>query len=150
VPRFIALRGEEHRLVADNYQNLATAIARQGRLDEALPLHRKAYEVYKASNWEHFRTDIPLLSIAYIELQLEHAAAAEAAAMTALNTFRDALPGTYLEGVALCLAGLSKERQGDLITGTPMVEASHPLILQVDLTESPYPALCRVPAVNAQ
>ena len=150
VPRFIALRGEEHRLVADNYQNLATAIARQGRLDEALPLHRKAYDVYKASNWEHFRTDIPLLSIAYIELQLENAAAAEAAAITALNTFRDELPGTYLEGVALCLAGLSKERQGDLITGTPMVEASHALILQVDLTGTPYPELCRVPAVNAQ
>jgi serine/threonine-protein kinase len=146
VDRFIVLRGENHKLVADNYQNLAGAISRQGRFDEALPLHRKAYEVYLASGWDHYRTVYPLLSIAYIEIESGDAAAAESAAMTALERFREAVPGSYLEGVAQCLVGLAREQQGDVATGGKLLRQSHPLMQQVDLSGTPYPALCRLPA----
>ena len=144
--RLIESRGENHRLVADNYQNLASAIARQGRFDEALPLHRKAYEIYdKVLDEDHYIAVFPLLSIAYIELERENPAAAESAARTALETFQAAVPGSYLEGVATCLVGLARERQGDTATGSAMVEASHALITQRNLAGSPYPKLCRLP-----
>ena len=147
IDRLIALHGERHRSVADNYQNLATAIHRQGRFDEALPLHRKAYEIYSAVlEDDHYIVAFPLLSIAYIQLQRDDAAAAEEAATKALETFRAAVPGTYLEGVALCLTGLARERRGDT-EGTRMVEASHDLIrLHPNLLSTPYLKLCRMPA----
>ena len=148
IDRLVAARGENHRLVADNYQNLATAIARQGRLEEALPLHRKAYETYQAAGWDHFRTVFPLLSIAYIELQRKNADAALEAATTALDRFRIAVPGTFLEGIAMCLAGLAKEQEGNVVAGSAMVEASHPLIAEYDFGDSPYPKLCRVPGAD--
>ena len=146
VDRLIALHGEDHRSVADNYQNLASAIARQGRFAEALPLHRRAYEIYNSVLEEdHYIVAFPLLSIAYIELQRNDAAAAEEAAAKALDTFRATLPGTYLEGVALCLTGLARERRGDS-QGTAMVLASHELIgQQINLQGSPYLKLCRMP-----
>jgi len=142
----IESRGENHRLVADNYQNLASAILRQGRYDEALPLHRKAYEIYdKVLDEDHYIAVFPLLSIAYIELQRDNAVAAESAARTALETFKAAVPGSYLEGVAMCFVGVARERQGDLATGSAMVEASHALIDERNLAGSPYAKLCRLP-----
>ncbi|MDP1086439.1 tetratricopeptide repeat protein, partial [Klebsiella pneumoniae] len=38
--------GRNHRTVAGQYQNLGTVIGRQGRLAEALPHHRQAYEIF--------------------------------------------------------------------------------------------------------
>ena len=144
--RLIESRGENHRLVADNYQNLASAILRQGRYDEALPLHRKAYEIYdKVLDEDHYIAVFPLLSIAYIELQRDNPAAAESAARTALETFKAAVPGTYLEGVATCFVGVALEHQGDTATGSAMVEASHALLKQQNLAGSPYGKLCRLP-----
>lgn len=145
VERLTKSRGENHRLVADNYQNLASAIYRQGRLEEALPMHRKAYEIYSmVLDQDHYISMYPLLSIAYIELQRDNAMEAEAAAAIALENFRTTVPGSFLEGVATCLVGLAKEKQGKIEEGTAMVEASHPMLDPQALAGSPYTELCRV------
>ncbi len=146
VERLTKSRGENHRLVADNYQNLASAIYRQGRLEEALPMHRKAYEIYsKVLDKDHYIGMYPLLSIAYIELQRDNAMEAESVAVTALSKFRSTVPGSFLEGVATCLVGVAKEKRGELEEGSAMVEASHPMIDPRALAGSPYIELCRVP-----
>ena len=148
IDRLSQLPGEFDKLLADNYQNLGSAIGRQGRLDDALPLHLKARELYRSVFDEHYYVGVfPLLSIAYIHLRQGNGAAAESAAAEALETFRVSVPDTYLEGVAQCLVGLGKEQRGDLIDGAAMVEASHELMLPipVNLAASPYPKLCRVP-----
>lgn len=144
IERYSELRGENHRLVADSYQNLASTISAQGRVDDALALHRKAYDIYQASGWDHYRVVYPLLSIARIEIERNKAAEAESAAATALQTLREAVPGSYLEGVALCLVGLAKEQQGGVDEGAAMVAASHDLIGETNLAGTPYPALCRL------
>jgi len=144
--RLEASVGENHRLVADNYQNLASALYRQGRYDEALPLHRKAYEIYgQVLEDDHYIGVFPLLSIAYIELQQQHPAEAEAAADTALQRFRAVVPDSFLEGVATCLVGVAKERQGATVEGAAMVEASHAMLDPSNLEGSPYLELCRYP-----
>jgi serine/threonine-protein kinase len=145
IESYTRLRGADHHLVANSYQNLATMITRQGRVDEALPLHWKAYEVYQASGWDHYRIVYPLLSIAAIEIQRRNAAEAESAATEALQAFRAAVPGSYLEGVALCLVGLAREQQGKVAEGAAMVAASHELIGPDNLIGSRYRPLCRLP-----
>jgi len=150
--RLLESGGEMDRLVADNYQNLGGAIHRQGRFDEALPLHWKAREIYEAVlDKDHYLSAFPLLSIAYIQLQLGNGAAAEAAATIALDTFRVSMPDTYLEGVATCLVGLGKEQSGYIAEGAAMVQASHALMVPTpqNLASSPYPSLCRVPGSDA-
>jgi len=133
-------------LVADNYQNLASAIYRQGRYDEALPLHRKAYEIYsRVLKDDHYVGVFPLLSIAYIELQQRHPAEAEDAAQTALQRFRAVVPGSFLDGVATCLVGLAREEQGAIAEGAAMVEASHAMLDPANLEGTPYIELCRYP-----
>jgi hypothetical protein len=67
--------------VADAYQNLATTITYQGRYDESIPLHRKAYEVYKAELDGHYIVAFPLLSIASIEVDRGNADVAQGSAM---------------------------------------------------------------------
>ena len=146
VERLIDQHGEQHRSVADNYQNLATTITYQGRFDESLPLHRKAHEIYKnVLEDDHYIVAFPLLSIASIEIERNNSSEAEPAAREALQQFQATVPGTYLEGVALCLVGLSLEQQGGVAAGSAMVEASHELILKRDVLVPKYQKLCRVP-----
>jgi tetratricopeptide (TPR) repeat protein len=137
--------GEQHRTVADNYQNLATTITYQGRYDESLPLHRKAYEIYKSAlDTDHYIIAFPLLSIASIELERHNAKEAYAAADEALQRFRATVPDTYLEGVALCLLGLSLELEGQTERGSALVEQSHALILKREALVPRYTELCRI------
>lgn len=137
--------GGDSRDVADSYQNLARAIASQGRYDEALPLHREAYRVYRnVLNEDNYMIAFPLLSIAYSELERGDAAAAETAAREALQRFQATVAGTFLEGVARCLVGLSLERQGHEADGRELVESSHAL-LRTGSVPDPYPSLCRLP-----
>ncbi len=151
VDRLIATRGENNRSVADNYQNLATSITRQGRYDESVPLHRKAYELYKAVlEDDHYIIAFPLLSIASVEIERGNAIEAETAAREALQRLQATLPESYVEGVARCLVGLSLEQQGNLAEGTPMVEASHAFILKRDVLVPTYQKLCRVPDRGAE
>ena len=146
VDRLIATRGENNRSVADNYQNLATTITRQGRYDESIPLHRKAYELYKAVlEDDHYIIAFPLLSIANVELERKNAVEAEAASREALQRLQAKLPDSYVEGVARCLVGLSLELRGDVEEGSAMVESSHALILKRDVLVPTYQKLCRVP-----
>ncbi len=144
--RLVDLYGEDHRSVGDNYQNLATTLTRRGRFDESVPLHRKAYEVYKAVlEPDHYIIAFPLLSIGFADLELGNAEEAEAASREALQRLQATLPDSYVEGVARCLVGISLEQQGNVAEGTAMVESSHALIMQRDVLVPTYQKLCRVP-----
>jgi tetratricopeptide (TPR) repeat protein len=143
--RRIAKNGPSHRSVGDSYQNLAGVITKQGRYDESVPLHRKAYDIYKSVlNDDNYMIAFPLLSISYAELQRARGAAAETAAREALSRFEASVPGTFLEGVARCLVGLSLEQQGSVEEGSALVDASHDLMKTGSIPD-PYPALCRMP-----
>ena len=141
----IEVNGEHHRNVADVYQNLGTTITHQGRFDESIPMHRKAYEIYKAELEDHYLVAFPLLSIASIEVELGNADAAYATASEALQRLEKTLPDTHVEGVAMCLLGLAMEQQGDVAGGAALVEQSHALILQREVLVPKYVRLCRVP-----
>jgi len=86
----------------------------------------------------------PLLSIAKVELERGNAKAAEIASREALTRFNSTASGTFLEGVARCLIGLSLEQQGRVDEGGVMVESSHPLMATGNIPD-PYPELCRLP-----
>jgi hypothetical protein len=132
-------------VVADSLQNLGSVVGRQNRYEEALPLHRQAYDIYRTVlNDDNYLIGYPLLSIAYAELQREHGVQAETSAREALRLFQVAVPDTYLEGVARCLVGLSLEQQGRIAEGDALVEASHPLMMTGTVPD-PYPELCRIP-----
>lgn len=142
--RQIAQNGLLHRVVADSYQNLAGTMTKQGRYNESIPLHRKAYEVYKSVlNGDHYIIAFPLLSIAFAELQRGHGPEAELAAREALSRFEATVPGSFLEGVAQCLVGLSLEQQGQINEGNALVIASHELMKKGSVPD-PYPELCRL------
>ncbi|MDJ0911728.1 MAG: serine/threonine-protein kinase [Woeseiaceae bacterium] len=142
--RWIRIHGENSRAVADTYQNLASAVSMLGRYEEALPLHRRAYEIYRhVLNDDNYMIAFPLLSMANASLQIDDAATAEAASREALERFQATVPGTFLEGVAQCLVGLSLEAKGDVDTGTQIVLDSHELIL-LGRVPDPYPTLCRL------
>lgn len=142
--RQIAKNGLLHRTVGDTYQNLAGAITYQGRYDESLPLHRKAYDVYKnIFDDKHYIIAFPLLSITYAELQQGNGPAAETSAREALSRFEATVPDSFLEGVARCLVGLSLEEQGRIEEGNELVTASHE-IMTIESLPDPYPELCRM------
>lgn len=144
--RQIAKRGPVHRAVADSYQNLASAITQLGRYEESVPLHRKAYTTYReVLNDDNYIIAFPLLSIAYAELQRNESAGAEAAAREALGRFEATVGGSYLEGVARCLLGLSLEQQSRVEEGGALVASAHELMRRGSVPE-PYPSLCRLPA----
>ena len=143
--RNIAKHGPVHQAVADSYQNLAAAINGQGRYDESIPLHRNAYEIYKAIfNDKHYMIAFPLMSIAKVELGRGNGSDAEVVSREALKRLEAIVPGTFLEGVARCLVGLSLEQQGSVAEGAALVESSHALMASGNIPD-PYPALCRVP-----
>lgn len=143
--RNIAKHGPVHRAVADSYQNLAAAVHDQGRLQEAIPLHRSAYEIYKEIfNDKHYIIAFPLMSMAKVEIALGEGLAAESIAREALERLQVTAPGTFLEGVALCLVGLSLEEQGQIDEGSALIESAHPMMETGNIPD-PYPALCRLP-----
>ena len=65
--------GPEHSVVAGHYQNLGSVLGRQQRFTEAIPLHRRAYEIFSDTLPDHYMTAYPLISIAYAELQVPDA-----------------------------------------------------------------------------
>jgi len=143
--RNIAKHGPVHRAVADSYQNLAATINEQGRFDESIPYHRRAYDIYREIfNDKHYMIAFPLMSIAKVELERGNGAAAETASREAMTRLEAAAPGTFLEGVARCLVGLSLEEQGNKEEGTALVESSHTMMATGNIPD-PYPALCRLP-----
>jgi len=147
--RKIAKYGEQHSAVADSYQNLGSALTHQGRYEESLPMHRKAYETFKAVlNDDNYVIAIPLLSIAYVQLQRGALSPAEAAAREALDRLQAAAAVPHLQGVAQCLVGIALERSGRTDEGAALVAESHALIGSANLPE-PYPRLCRISATSA-
>jgi len=144
VERQIGKYGTSHRSLANSYQNLGGALTKLGRYDESIPLHRQAYEIYKSVlSDDNYIIAFPLLSISYAELQQQNPVPAKDAATEALQRFEATVPGTFLEGVARCLIGLSLEQQGQVERGSAMVLGSHEL-MQTGSIPDPYPALCRL------
>jgi serine/threonine-protein kinase len=143
--RKLALHGPAHRAVGDSYQNLAAALTHQGRYDESLPLHRQAYEVFRqVLNDDNYVISVPLLSIAYVQLQRGEPLAAEEAAREALVRLQAVTAAPQFQGVARCLVGVALESQGRVAEGAALVSESHALMVGASLPE-PYPALCRLP-----
>jgi eukaryotic-like serine/threonine-protein kinase len=144
--RKLAKHGAEHREVAESYQNLASALTHQGRYDESIPLHWRAHDIFKAVlNADNYVIAVPLLSVAYAELQRDDLAAAEAVARAALERLESAAARTYLAGVARCLVGLTLERRGQTSEGGRLVEAARAELAGASLPD-PYPTLCRLQA----
>lgn len=135
--------GPGHSQAAGYYQNLGAVIGRQGRFAEALPLHRRAYEIFSDTLPDHYMTAYPLISIAYAELQVPDPAAAERAARAALRLLGTSAANVYAIGVAKCLAGLSLELQGFIDEGALLLGES-----RADLAELPvdpvYRTACRL------
>ena len=150
VRRNVAKHGAAHRAVADSYQNLAGALTHQARYDESLPLHQQAYDLFRqVLNDDNYVIAIPLLSIAYVQLQRGEAAAAEAAAREAMLRLQPGPAANHLQGVARCLLGLSLERQGHTKDGAALIAESHQLMTGASIPD-PYPTLCRLPAARTR
>lgn len=142
--RQLAKNGRLSRGVADTYQNLAGSITGQKRYDESIPLHREAYEIYKEVAGDgNYIVAFPLLTIAYAELMRENPEVAEASAWEALERLKATIPGTFVEGVAQCLVGLSLEQQGRVAEGSDMVDSAKPLMATGSIPD-PYPEICRL------
>ena len=128
---------------ANSYQNLGVAVARLGRAEEALDLHQRAYDIYmQLYGASHYRTALPLLSSASIELGQSRGDLAEGSASEALVLLETSLPNSYLVGVAQCLVGLARHQQGDE-SGLALVASARPLMRQGNVPEV-YEALCGI------
>ncbi|MEM9181713.1 MAG: serine/threonine-protein kinase [Pseudomonadota bacterium] len=115
--RQLEVHGEDHLELAGVHQNLATAISRQDRFDEALPLHQRAYELYRRYlNDNHYNIALPLLSMSYGRLHRDQPDVALAYAREARERLSRALPGSVVEGIALCLEARSLEALGQSYT----------------------------------
>lgn len=141
--------GPEHPAVAGQAQNLATVIGRQGRYDEAIGMHRQAFDIFDAVLADHFVSAYPLISLAYAELQLGDFALAEQTARQAFELLRSTAPDTYPVAVAQCLIGLALEGQGLRSDGEAMVRKSHKLLANRTVPDFHREA-CRVPAPPEQ
>ncbi len=135
--------GPEHRLVAGHSQNLGTVIGRQGRFVEALPLHRRAYEIFSETLPEHYMTAYPLISIAFAELQVPNPAAAERAAREALKLLGTSATNIYAIGISKCLAGLALELQGFAEEGATLLGESSVALAELHV-DPVYRTACRL------
>ncbi len=137
--------GEQHRAVADGYQNLATAVTRAGRYRESIPMHQQAYEIYRAVlPGDHAVIAYPMLSRAYAEIRLADYAAAEASARTALGILERSAERPFVVGVAQCLVALSLQGQGQVRAGDELLAAAHERLVGSGVSPT-YRELCRVP-----
>ncbi|MDJ0654952.1 MAG: serine/threonine-protein kinase [Xanthomonadales bacterium] len=127
--RTIALHGEVHEGVARSYQNLATAMTRQRRFDEAIPLHWKAQDLYKTLHGDdHYYVAFPLLSIAYGEFHRQRPHAAESAAEEAVRILRlSNLAGSSIEGIGVCLLARARQSAGN-DTAEALMDSAHALM----------------------
>ena len=137
--------GEVHRSTADSYQNLATAWTREGRYDESIPMHHRAYEIYsEVLPTEQPVIAYPLLSKAFAEVNSGQYDDAEVTARTALGIVERTAEGSYLVGVARCLVARSQEGQGDP-TSIETMSSAHSLLIDSIVSDT-YRQFCRVPA----
>ncbi len=134
--------GSGHRVVGNAYQNLATTIARQGRYEDAIPLHHRALEAYRAYS-DHNIPELayPLISLALAELQTGNTARVEQHAREALDHLVATGAGNYAVGVATCLLGLSLQAQDQTAEGVALTNDSDRLLSAIEMQE-PYSSLC--------
>ena len=136
--------GENHRKVADAYQNLATALSRVGRYEQSIPMHERAYELYKTIlPQDQPIVSYPLLSKSFAEVNDGQFDSAERTARDALDIIERTAAETYLVGIAKCLIGRSLEGKGDTEAQALLAEARGILIGSV--VSDTYRRFCRVP-----
>ena len=135
--------GPVSRAVGNSYQNLATVIGRQGRIEEAIDLHEQAFNVYSQVFDDSHITALPLLSKAYLELARD-AAAAERTANQALERLQRAMPDSHLVGIAQCLLGKSLEQRGETLGPAWFVDAR--ALMSKGSVPRAYAELCGIAA----
>jgi serine/threonine-protein kinase len=93
--------------IAASLQNLAAALVRLGRLDEAESLATRAHAIYvERLPANHYLRAIPLLTLGEVRLLRGDARGAERADRDALETLRTALPAShYVIAAAECRLG---------------------------------------------
>jgi eukaryotic-like serine/threonine-protein kinase len=135
--------GHEHRSVAGQYQNLGTVVGRQGRFAEAVPLHRRAHEIFNATLPGHFISAYPLISLAYADLQVDDPVAAERAARQALEILESSDSQAYAIGVARCLIALALEAQGAGAEGERLMADARAVLASMPV-DPVYRTACRL------
>ncbi len=125
----------------DAIQNLAVAVERQGRIDEAIDLSLTAYEVYREVLGEHYVTAFPLLTISGIELDRGRYADALDHLETAYPILERTLPdGHFIRSVVQCRRGHARWAVGDRLGGRADVEIA---AKQLGDDPRPYAQDCR-------
>ncbi len=143
--RRLKVFGSDSRAVADSYQNLATVLSRQTRYAEAIELHRRAYQTYaRILDEKHFATTLPLLSIAFAQLESGRAEAAEESARGALERAQQHRPDSPLVPLARCLIGTARIRLGDP-GAQALIDAARAALIDARVP-APYATLCGVAA----
>ncbi|MEQ8693547.1 MAG: tetratricopeptide repeat protein [Pseudomonadales bacterium] len=136
--RRLALGPDSHD-VAISYQNLATAIVKQGRLGEALALYQQTLRMFVQLHGENHRTTaLPLISMSALQLQADVPADAETLADRALASLPES--DQRMRGIANCLKALAETAQHKT-TGTARLAAARVALAGQDVPPR-YAALC--------
>jgi len=106
--------GTWHQETAAAMQNLAATLAHQGKSNEASEHLGRAHEIYQQIlTPDHYLIAYPLLTRAFLQLQLDDAVGAEQSAVEATRILRLALPqGHFATTMGECRWGQALARQG--------------------------------------
>jgi len=136
--------GAWHQETAAAMQNLAATLAHQGEYDEASEHLGQAHEIYQQIlTPDHYLIAYPLLTRAFVQLQLDDAVGAEQSAVEATRILRLALPqGHFATTMGECRWGQALARQGRYAEAEPLLEQS---VIDAENPQMPveYRAECR-------
>ncbi len=133
----VRVHGEVSDMAGDAFQNLGTALASLGRLDEAEGMHERAAAIFRELYPPNaHKNAFPLLSLTGIHLEREEWAAAERRGRAALDVLRKTLPdGHYVPAIARCriaraLAGRGADHEAERLwdASLPILREPIPLV----------------------
>jgi tetratricopeptide (TPR) repeat protein len=136
--------GTWHQETAAAMQNLAATLAHQGKSNEASEHLGRAHEIYqRILTPDHYLIAYPLLTRAFLQLQLNDAVGAEQSAVEATRILRLALPqGHFATTMGECRWGQALARQGRHAEAEPLLAQS---VIDAENPQMPveYRAECR-------
>jgi len=136
--------GKWHQETAAAMQNLAATLAHQGKYNEASEHLGQAHEIYeRILTPDHYLIAYPLLTRAFLQLQLDDAVGAEQSAVEATRILRLALPqGHFATTMGECRWGQALARQGRHAEAEPLLAQS---VIDAENPQMPveYRAECR-------
>ena len=136
--------GAWHQETAAAMQNLAATLAHQGKYEEASEHLGRVHEIYQQIlTADHYLVAYPLLTRAFVQLQLDDAVGAEQSAVEATRILRLALPqGHFATTMGECRWGQALARQGRYAEAEPLLEQS---VIDAENPQMPveYRAECR-------